>query len=97
MHFLALCFIISPFEPRRHQYSADTTAKSPRFNLTASYQMNTTNGGTGTSTARAQAYTCFVSATSEDITLIYSHILEAYLNPNPDLRLNITLNQVFTS
>lgn len=46
MHFLALCFIISPFEPRRHQYSADMTAKSPRFNLTTSYQTNTTNCGT---------------------------------------------------
>ena len=39
MHFLALCFIISPFEASGHQYSADMTAKSPRLNLTTSYQM----------------------------------------------------------
>ncbi len=46
MHFLALCFIISPFESGGHQYSADMMAKSPRFNPTTSCQMSTTNCGT---------------------------------------------------
>lgn len=69
MHFLALCFIISPFELCRHQYSADMTAKSPQLNLTTSYQINNqlwqrdSVHHTCTSTHRHKH--CFVSITSD--------------------------------
>lgn len=65
MHFLALCFIISPFELCRHQYSADMTAKSPQLNLTTSYQINTTNCGRETQCITHRHKRCFVSITSD--------------------------------
>lgn len=70
MHFLALCFIISPFELCRHQYSADMTAKSPQLNLTTSYQINTTNCGRETQCiTHVQAHTDTNTVFTSDLNL----------------------------